>query len=423
MDRTYTVSQVNSYIRGLIDDDLILRSLQVKGELSNVKYHNSGHIYFSLKDSNSALNCVMFAADAYALAFRLENGMQVQLSGSIGVYERDGRYQLYVKGVKREGAGELYEKYEALKEELSEMGLFDPMYKRPIPKYAKTIGVVTAPTGAAIRDIINISRRRNPFIKIVLYPALVQGEGAKESIVSGIKALNMHGGVDTIIVGRGGGSIEDLWAFNERCVAEAIFDSEIPVISGTGHETDTTIADWVSDLRAPTPSAAAELAVFDYSGFLETLEGYRADCRDLMLDKLWELRSHLREEEQRVRRFSPENRLTNMKDRLGAVKSSLSRVMRHRLKLLEQKEENVRLTLNRAMKTKVRDSRVRLMSLEGRITSLSPDSLMARGFAFTEHADGKCIKSIGEVSPKDRINIYLRDGKIDAEVEEVIAKH
>ena len=422
MNRAYTVSQVNNYIRGLIDDDLILQSITVKGELSNVKYHSSGHIYFSLKDAASSLLCVMFAADAYALNFRLENGLQVQADGSIGVYERDGKYQLYVKKVKLEGSGALYEEYEKLRHELLEMGLFDPMYKRPIPRYAKTIGVVTAPTGAAIRDIINIAKRRNHYIKIVLYPAKVQGEGAKESICQGIRALNVHGGIDTIIIGRGGGSIEDLWAFNERCVAEAIFDSDIPIISGTGHETDTTIADWVADLRAPTPSAAAELAVFDYEQFCDDLNGYETDLRDFMLDYIEALRGRLREQELKVKSFSPNNRLINMKDRLLNLKGTMNRLMKHRVVLLRNREQALEESIRKSMRIKLRDSRFRLMSIEGKLSSLSPDGLMARGFSFTESVDGRAIRSIHDISKDDLVNIYLRDGKINAEVKEIIGK-
>ena len=274
----YTVSQVNTYIKNMFVQDYALSRISVKGEVSNCKYHSSGHIYFTLKDGKGTLSAVMFASQRVGLSFRLEEGQQVIVTGSVDVYERDGKYQLYAKEIKREGKGDLFLRFQQLKEELEEMGMFSPEYKQPIPRYAKVIGVVTAPTGAAIRDIMNISARRNPYVQLVLYPALVQGEQAKYSIAEGIRTLDAVG-VDVMIVGRGGGSIEDLWAFNEEMVARAIFDCSTPVISAVGHETDVTIADYVADLRAPTPSAAAELAVFDYLQFQREIEGYVSALR------------------------------------------------------------------------------------------------------------------------------------------------
>ena len=258
MQNVYTVRQVNAYIKSMFTQDVVLRSIYMKGEVSNCKYHTSGHIYFSLKDESGTISCVMFASARKGLAFGMKNGQQVLVLGNISVYERDGTYQLYASRILLDGAGLLYEKFEALKAELEEMGMFDPVYKKPIPPFVKKLGVVTAPTGAAVRDIIQISRRRNPGIQIILYPALVQGEGAAESVAKGIAMLDAYG-VDVIIAGRGGGSIEDLWAFNEEETARVIFSCNTPVISAVGHETDTTIADYVADLRAPTPSAAAEL--------------------------------------------------------------------------------------------------------------------------------------------------------------------
>ena len=261
----YTVGQVNSYIKNIFDQDYMLRRIYVSGEVSNCKYHPSGHIYFSLKDAEGTISCVMFAGSRRGLAFPMRDGDNVIVGGSISVYERDGKYQIYAKEITKEGSGLLYEKYLALKAELEEMGMFAPEYKKRIPTYIRRLGIVTAPTGAAVQDIRNISARRNPYVQLILYPALVQGEGAVSSIVNGIRALDALG-VDVIIVGRGGGSIEDLWAFNEEEVARAIFECETPVISAVGHQTDTTIADFVADLRAPTPSAAAELAVIDNWG-------------------------------------------------------------------------------------------------------------------------------------------------------------
>ena len=268
MASIYSVTQVNSYIKNMFVQDYLLNRISVRGEISNCKYHTSGHIYFTLKDKSGTLSAVMFAGQRKGLNFQLQEGQQIIVTGSVDVYERDGRYQLYAREIKREGVGDLFERFQKLRDELEEMGMFAPEYKQPIPRYARTVGVVTASTGAAIRDIMNISARRNPYVQLVLYPALVQGEQAKYSIVEGIRTLDLMG-LDVIIVGRGGGSIEDLWAFNEEMVARAIFECETPVISAVGHETDVTIADYVADMRAPTPSAAAELAVFDYRQFEE----------------------------------------------------------------------------------------------------------------------------------------------------------
>ena len=272
--RAYSVGQINTYIKNMFTQDFVLKRIYVKGEVSNCKYHTSGHIYFSLKDETGSIACIMFAGMRKGLAFHMENGQQVVVLGSVNVYERDGRYQLYASEIILDGAGLLYERFEALKRELEEMGMFAPEYKQLIPKHIRRLGIVTAPTGAAIRDIMNISSRRNPYVQLILYPALVQGEGAADSIVRGIQTLDSYG-VDTMIVGRGGGSIEDLWAFNEEKVARAIFACSTPVISAVGHETDVTIADFVADLRAPTPSAAAELAVEDIRLVQERLLQYQ----------------------------------------------------------------------------------------------------------------------------------------------------
>ena len=281
----YSVKQVNAYIKNMFAQDYLLNRIYVRGEVSNCKYHTSGHIYFSLKDESGTIACAMFAGQRGGLSFRMGEGQQVVVFGSIGVYERNGDYRLYAKEIILAGAGELYERFEALKRELSEMGMFAPEYKKEIPAYAGRVGIVTAPTGAAIRDIMNVAKRRNPYVQLVLYPALVQGEGAKESIAKGLKALD-ESGVDVIIAGRGGGSMEDLWAFNEEEVARAIFNCRTPVISAVGHETDTTIADFVADLRAPTPSAAAELAVYEYAQAAGMLEEYKLRMRRLLSQKV-----------------------------------------------------------------------------------------------------------------------------------------
>ena len=285
MRNVYSVKQVNAYIKNMFTQDFMLNRIYIKGEVSNCKYHTSGHIYFSLKDESGSIACIMFAGQRSGLAFKMQDGQQVIVLGSVTTYERDGKYQLYAKEIILDGAGLLYEKFEALKRELGEMGMFAPEYKQPIPKFAKKIGIVTAPTGAAIRDIMNISARRNPYVQLILYPALVQGDGATASIVKGIEMLDKHG-VDVIIVGRGGGSIEDLWAFNEEPVARAIFNCRTPIISAVGHETDTTIADYVADMRAPTPSAAAELAVFEYQALENYLEELHLKLKKALYQKL-----------------------------------------------------------------------------------------------------------------------------------------
>ena len=290
MASVYSVSQVTAYIKNMFTQDFALNRISIKGEVSNCKYHTSGHIYFTLKDGGAQIAAVMFSSQRKGLDFELAEGQQVVATGTVDVYERDGRYQLYARRIERDGTGDLYARFEKLKRELAEMGMFDSCYKQPIPRYALRVGVVTAPTGAAIRDIMNISARRNPYVQLVLCPALVQGEQAPASIVRGIRRLDSMG-LDVLIVGRGGGSIEDLWAFNEECVARAIFDCQTPVISAVGHETDVTIADYVADLRAPTPSAAAELAVFDYRQFEEQIGHARQRLNRLMGQALERRRS------------------------------------------------------------------------------------------------------------------------------------
>ena len=299
MNSIYSVGQVNNYIKNMFQQDFLLNKVSIKGEVSNCKYHTSGHIYFSLKDETGALACVMFAGQRKGLAFPMKNGDKVVVSGSVSVYERDGKYQLYAKEITLEGAGLLYERFLALKAELEEMGMFAKEYKQPIPAYAKTVGIVTAPTGAAIQDIRNVAGRRNPYVQLILYPALVQGDGAKESIIEGIEKLDAYG-VDVMLVGRGGGSVEDLWAFNEEEVARAIFNCKTPIISAVGHETDTTIADFVADLRAPTPSAAAELAVADIRGVFQSLENYRQKLSRNLENKIQLLQQQIKYYENRL---------------------------------------------------------------------------------------------------------------------------
>ena len=392
----YTVKQVNSYIKNMFTQDFMLNRIYVKGEVSNCKYHTSGHIYFSLKDESGTIACVMFAGQRGGLSFHMREGQQIIVLGSVNVYERTGSYQLYAQEIRLDGEGTLYEKYQMLKQELEEMGMFAPEYKKAIPRYAKRIGVVTAPTGAAVRDIMNISARRNPYVQLLLYPAQVQGEGAKESIVRGIRMLETKN-VDVIIVGRGGGSIEDLWAFNDECVARAIFDCQVPVISAVGHETDVTIADYVADLRAPTPSAAAELAVWDY----RQLQGYLDECRLRMNRSMTGTirinRLRLKELDVRLSYLHPRHKLQDQQQRLIELEEELRTLMRDRVK----------------------EARHRLAIQIEKLNGLSPVRKLNQGFAYVEEADGGVVKSIRQVEMGDELTVYVTDGLIRTSVKAV----
>ncbi len=397
MRNVYSVKQVNAYIKNMFTQDFMLNRIYVKGEVSNCKYHTSGHIYFSLKDESGAIACIMFAGQRSGLGFRMQDGQQVIVLGTITTYERDGKYQLYAKEIILDGAGLLYERFETLKRELSEMGMFAQEYKQPIPKFAKKIGIVTAPTGAAIRDIMNISARRNPYVQLILYPALVQGEGAAASIVKGIEMLEKQG-VDVMIVGRGGGSIEDLWAFNEEIVARAIFNCKTPIISAVGHETDTTIADYVADLRAPTPSAAAELAVYEYQALQNYLEDRRLNLKKSLYQKI------------QMERFKIERYLTKM------------RYLHPRTKLLQQQQRYVELEqkLRLLMDKKMTQSKQKLAIYIERMKGLSPLAKLNQGFSYVASEGGKVIKSIQDVKAEDTLTIYVTDGLVKAKVQDTI---
>ena len=330
--QVYSVTQINTYIKNLFVWDFVLSRITVRGEVSNCKYHSSGHIYFTLKDRGGAISCVMFSGQRERLTFRLEDGQEIDVSGQITVYEKSGTYQLYVRDCRLSGAGELYERFLQLKTELAEMGMFDEIYKKPIPRYSRRIGIVTASTGAAVRDIINVATRRDPYVELVLYPARVQGEGAKESIVRGIRQLDKMG-LDVMIVGRGGGSIEDLWAFNEECVARAIFEAETPIISAVGHETDFTIADFVADRRAPTPSAAAELASFEYDVLEEQFGAYRSALEKEMTQRLQLLKARVNADKERLQRLSPRSVLQNRRQQLDAMKGSMRQLIERKTEM------------------------------------------------------------------------------------------
>jgi exodeoxyribonuclease VII large subunit len=382
----------------MFTQDFVLSRISIRGEVSNCKYHTSGHIYFSLKDASGTIACVMFAGARAGLAFRMSDGQQVVADGSVSVYERDGKYQLYVNRVRLDGAGLLYEKYLELKQDLEEMGMFAPEYKKPIPPYVRRLGVVTAPTGAAIRDIINIATRRNPGIQIILYPAKVQGEGAAQSVAEGLRALDaLH--LDVIIAGRGGGSIEDLWAFNEETVARAIFSCETPVISAVGHETDTTIADFVADLRAPTPSAAAELAVMDVQALQERITACGQQMERLIAYQIQEYRMRLAQYQTKLSYLSP-----------------MQRVREQRLRAADCEER-----LKRSMEDILSDRRHRMAVYIERMKGLSPLEKLAQGYAAVSGQDGQRVYSVKQLEKGDAIELYVSDGRIRATVTETEA--
>lgn len=394
--KSYTVGQVNGYIKNLIGSDYLLSDIYVKGEVSNCKYHSSGHIYFSLKDETGSIMAVMFKSYAYSgLNFKLENGQQVVAHGSVNVYERDGRYQLYVKEISLDGIGNLYERYEMLKQKLYEQGLFEFDRKKEIPAYPKRVGIVTARTGAAIQDIRNIAKRRNPYVQLILYPAKVQGDGAAQDIAHGIEVLDSMG-VDTIIIGRGGGSIEDLWAFNEEVVAWAIYHANTPIISGTGHEIDNTIADYAADLRAPTPSAACELAIPDVMSTVNQIVNQGRRMEDLMKRKLGTCEEKLRAYEKHFRLLNPRQRLAQQQIYLDDISDRL----------------------NRAMHRKHEQYKNRFQILAERLNGLSPSAKLVNGFGYIAKQE-EPVKSVEEIQKDDTVTIRVHDGVIETVVTDV----
>lgn len=387
-----TVTQLNAYMKRVVEGQTALNDIWIKGEISNFKRHYSGHIYITLKDDGGVLKAVMFKSAAVGLTFSPEDGMKVLARGRIGVYEQSGTYQLYINEMSPDGVGELYVAYEQLKKRLAEEGLFDERKKKPIPKYPERVGVVTATTGAAVRDIINVITRRYPYCEIIIYPSLVQGAGAKENIVEAIEYFNEHKLCDTLIVGRGGGSIEDLWAFNEECVARAIYASEIPVISAVGHETDFTIADFVADLRAPTPSAAAEIAVpsqLELASRISMLAG-RLKSAEVNYIK----NKRLRVEKLQLR--TPQSRIDDSRQKLDT--------------LLKQAEQSFKLKLSE--KTKI------MSQLAAKLDALSPLSVLGRGYSIAENADGNVIRSVRELSVDTDFSLHLADGECNCTVKE-----
>ena len=418
MAGAYTVTQVTSYIRNMFTQDFALNRISIRGEVSNCKYHTSGHIYFTLKDSGAQIAAVMFAGQRDGLDFQLAEGQEVTVTGSVDVYERDGRYQLYAKKITREGRGGLYLKFEQLRNELEEMGMFDSCYKQPIPKYARSIGIVTASTGAAIRDIMNIASRRNPYVQLVLYPALVQGEQAKYSIAKGIETLDQMG-LDLLIVGRGCGSIEDIWAFNEELVARAIFNCNTPIISAVGHETDVTIADYVADLRAPTPSAAAELAVFDYGQFVEQTALYHQVLQRSMERRVERLSFRLNQDCMRLKLLSPKHQLNDRRQRLADIEGYMRDHIERRLQKAEQQKEEALRLLSAKMEQALTRERHRLAILGSRLDGLSPLKKLGGGYGFITDEREQALRSVTQACPGESITVRVRDGRMEARVEKI----
>ena len=388
-----SVSKLNSYIKDKIADDEYLNNVLVKGEISNFKNHYTGHMYFTLKDENSLIKCIMFKSYAQKLNFMPKDGMKVFVLGGVSVFERDGVYQIYVKAMQEDGIGVLYKKYEELKQRLEQEGYFDEKHKQKIPLMPKTIGVLTSQTGSVIRDIINVSTRRNPNVNIRLFPVPVQGEGAAEKIANGIRFMNDKKLADVLILARGGGSLEDLWPFNEEIVAHAIYNSEIPIISAVGHETDFSISDFVADLRAPTPSAAAELAVPDIYEIKQKINTYQNRLRLTLIKKVEIMK--LRYQKCMSSRVFKEP-LRNINDNYLKIDSYIKRL------------ENV-------IKTKQKEEKTKYIELISKLDALSPLKTLTRGYSIVEQND-RIIKSAKDLNAGDKINIRLIDGKLNAEI-------
>ena len=388
-----TVTQLNKYIKDRFDEDENLNAILVKGEISNFKNHYTGHLYFTLKDENSLIKCIMFKSYAERVAFKPKDGMQVMVFGSVSVFERDGAYQIYVKSMLEDGKGDLHEKYEKLKKQLEAEGLFDESHKKPIPLYPKEVGVITSQTGAVIRDIINVSTRRNPNVHIRLLPVPVQGTGAGEKIAEKIRVMNEKKLADVIIVGRGGGSLEDLWPFNEEIVARAIYESEIPIISAVGHETDFTIADFVADLRAPTPSAGAELAVPDVYELRQKINSYQNRSRNALKKKI-ELMRLRYEKCIKSRVFTDSTR--KIKEQYMIIDTYIKR-LESKIKIIQK------------------DRKTQFIKLISKLDTLSPLKTLQRGYSLTEK-EGKIIKSVKDLKKDEEVKLRFFDGEKQAKI-------
>lgn len=418
----YSVGQVNQYIRNMFAQDFLLKNLCVQGEISNWKRHTSGHIFFSLKDRTGVISAVMFAGDVKkGLLQDVGDGDEVMVTGSVRVYEKTGQYQLYAREITLAGAGLLYQRFEALKKKLEEMGMFANEYKQPIPRFPKTVGVVTAPTGAAIRDIQNIAARRNPYVQMILYPAQVQGAGAAESVACGIRALEAFG-VDVIIIGRGGGSLEDLWAFNEEILARQIFDCTVPIVSAVGHETDTTIADFVADLRAPTPSAAAELVVPDIKEILNRLAQAKMNMKRQMEHMTGQLREQVKRREAQLKMFSPSYQLLNRRQYLAELQDKLYGALDKKATRYRNDLTQIAQRLPELMQRQFLRDQHRMELYASRLDAASPLKKFGAGYGYLEAEDGSGIRSVEQVVAGDLLKARLADGDILTEVKAVTRK-
>lgn len=396
MSRAVTVSQINRYIANLFKQDYTLSGIQVKGEISGCKYHYSGHIYFTLKDAGAAISCVMFSTQRRGLGFTLEDGQSVIVTGRISVFERDGRYQLYAQSIVQDGVGRLYEEYEKLKKRLLSEGLFDEQRKKPIPKFASRIGVVTAETGAVIQDICNVTYRRNPYVQLYLYPAKVQGEGAAQTVIDGIRYFEKTD-VDTIIIGRGGGSVEDLWCFNDEALARVIADCSKPVISAVGHETDTTISDYAADMRAPTPSAAAELAVYSWREMEIALREYQYDLKQSMDHTLKVRKLELQKYMVLLQHVSPEDVLRQKRLYLAECQDRMHGLMEKRLV----------------------ETKYRLALYAEEMKGLSPLQKLQSGYTYTADEQGGHIDSVEQLQQGQHLTLTFADGQAGVTVDTI----
>ncbi|UZQ50911.1 exodeoxyribonuclease VII large subunit [Clostridium kluyveri] len=392
--KTLTVSDINRYIKKTLDNDFILGNCSVKGEVSNFKFHSSGHMYFSLKDKFSKINCIMFKSSVERLNFMPGDGMKVIVKGRISLYEKEGVYQLYCSEMKPEGMGELYLAFEKLKIELEKKGLFDISHKKKIPIYAKKIGVITSPTGAAVKDIINVTRRRNKKIELLIYPSLVQGTGASDNIIKGIEAFNSMEDVELIIIARGGGSIEELWCFNDEKLAEVVYSSKKPIITGVGHEIDYTIVDFVSDMRAPTPSAAAEIGVFSLEEYVQKILNYK--------NKLYN---------------SVKNTVNDKKNRLAFVKKTLE--VNNPLTYIANEYENIdkiKESLDFKMKVTINEKKEKLGKINALLSAHNPLNILNKGYCIIEDEQKNVISSIEELNKKYKVDITMKDGTSKVEL-------
>lgn len=386
--KTLSVSQLNNYIKKTMDNDFILKNVSLKGEISNWKRHNSGHIYFSLKDDEAKINCIMFRDYTSNIDFQADNGLAVIVTGRVTLYAKEGSVQLYCESIELDGIGKLHIEFEKLKNKLQNEGLFDSSYKKQIPKYPKKIGVITSPTGAAFRDIINVTKRRNDKIDLILYPSLVQGESASENIIRGIKYFNRRDDIELIIISRGGGSIEELWAFNEELLAREIFKSKKPIISGVGHETDFTISDFVSDLRAATPSSAAEVAVFNLKEFVEKLEYSKNVIKINGLKRIDSEKNRLMLYAERIKNNSPMNFISNQYFKIDALKDKI----------------DDRINWN------IENKKNYLSHLYALIEEKNPLNILNKGYSIVRDKDGNTIKTIEKLAKQEEIEIILSDG-------------